>query len=140
MSGRAAAGARGGGGSSRRGRGDGRGRGRFNYRRGKKKGTGHVSNTPAIANDTFDCGKAEHAGQFEKARKAVINYFRMSGDPESALVADSLEQMAIQAINAPPIPPRVEDPNNMGQNPPIMVDNLAETLIWEGTVRGIGKR
>ena len=28
----------------------------------------------------------------------------------------------------------------MGQNPPVMVDDLAETLIWEGTVRGIGKR
>ena len=63
----------------------------------------HKSSTPAIEAQVFECGKPEHVAQFAKAKKAIVNYIRMSGDKESALVASSLETMTAAAI---PIPPR----------------------------------
>ena len=67
---------------------DGRGRGHGNRRGGrggcvnnnnlqwKAKKSTHISNTPTIKNDVFDCGKTENAAQFDLSKKAIVNYIQ----------------------------------------------------------------
>jgi hypothetical protein len=44
--------------------------------RPSKKSTTYTSNTEAIKNDVFDCGKPEHAASFERSLKRVADYIR----------------------------------------------------------------
>lgn len=45
-----------------------------------KKATGYTSDTEAIKNDIFACGKQEHAADFERVLKRVADYIRQEGD------------------------------------------------------------
>ena len=137
MSERQAGGAGRGGGGYGRGRGRGRG-GRSNQ--ASKKAQKYTSNTPAIKNDVFECGKPEHVALFKKSKKAIVNYIRMSGERESATVANIIENMAEEGIPIPPAPPQIEDPNNQNQNPPVMIEDATQTFIWQGKLKLIASR
>ncbi len=41
---------------------------------GSEETTRDISNTEAIKNDIFDCGKSEHPTLFEKSKQAIIDY------------------------------------------------------------------
>lgn len=101
--------------------------------RSAKKPTLYVSDTEAIKNDVFDCGKPEHAAIFEKSLKQVADYIRREGDKESVLVlvADGLESFTMPTINVLPMPPRIEDPNNPG----VMIEDRGAMIMWEGELR-----
>ena len=47
---------------------------RANINNNKPKKRGHVSSTPAIQYDVFECGKPEHAALFEKSKKNITDY------------------------------------------------------------------
>ena len=141
MSGRAGEQGRGGGrGRGRDGRGGGRG-GRGSNRNRIKKKT-YTSNTPAIKDDIFDCGKPEHAGMFDKSMKRVINHHRMSGDNESGTVASIMENMQLVTIPRPPRPVRVapDPPNDENGNALPLVDDEAGMVIWHGELKLIPAR
>lgn len=138
MSDRAGGAARGGEGrggqGGRGGRGRGRG-GRNNNQRGRAKPR-HVSKTPAIKDDVFDCGSAASAAQFEKSNKAIIEYIRREGSKEPILIAEALETGVAPAITVPPAPPRIEDPNNPG----VMIDDQAEIFMWQSVLKQVPVR
>ena len=101
---------------------------RKNIMRPTKKSATYTSDTEAIKNDIFDCGKPEHAASFEKSLKRVADYIRREGDKESILVAEGLESFTMPIITAPPMPPLIEDPNNPG----IMIEDRGAMIMWEG--------
>jgi hypothetical protein len=99
-----------------------------------KKGAVYTSDTEAIKNDVFDCGRPEHAATFEKSLKRVADYIRREGDKESVLVADGLEAFTTPRIEVPPMPPRIEDPANPG----IMIEDRGAMIMWEGELSEMG--
>jgi hypothetical protein len=117
------------GGGGRGGRGD----------RGNKP-KNYQSKTPAIKDFIIDFGKPEHAAQLVKHKKEIIAYIRREGEKESVLIADALEQGVAPTIAVPPRPARIENPDNMGQVPPDMIDDEAEVLIWQGELKLIPSR
>ena len=140
MSERQAGGAgRGGGGRGRDGRGRGRGGRGGGVRKIKKK---YTSNTPELKDDIFECGKAEHVALFEKSQKALVNYIRMRGDKESAIVASIIEDMTTRGIPVPPRPAQIENPvqPNPRPDPPEMIDDEAGIYIWQGELKMIASR
>ena len=136
MSGRQAAGAgRGGGrGRSRGGRGRSGGRG---FSKKKKK---HAPATTELSEAIFDCGKPGDVALFEKSKKAIVNYLRMSTGKEAPLAAQAIEQMAPMDVPQPPMPPQIPDPNQPNANPPVMIDDVAGRIIWEGELKGLAGR
>ena len=68
----------------------------------KKK---HTSNTLAIKYSAFECGKPKHVAQFDKSKKAIVNYIWMSGERELAIVTTIIEDMMMAEISIPPQPP-----------------------------------
>ena len=93
-----------------------------------KKSPSYTSDTEAIKNDIFDCGRPEHAATFEKSLKRVSNYIRREGDKESVMVANGLETFTMPNIPVPPMPPQVKDPNNPG----VMTEDRGAMIMWEG--------
>ena len=138
MSGRQAAEAgRGGGrGGSRGGRGRSGGRGR-GFSKKKKK---HAPATTELSEAIFDCGKPGDVALFEKSKKAIVNYLRMSTGKEAPLAAQAIEQMAMIDVPQPPMPPQIPDPNQPNANPPVMIDDIAGRIIWEGELKGLAGR
>ena len=138
MSDRAAA-ARGGEGrggqGGRGGRGRGRG-GRNNHNQRDKAKPKHVSKTPAIKDDVFDCGSAASAAQFEKSNKAIIEYIRREGTKEPIVIAEALETGVAPMIPVPPAPPQIPDPVNPG----VMIDDQAEIFMWQSTLKQVPVR
>jgi hypothetical protein len=102
----------------------------------------YTSKTPAIAiaSDTFDCGKPEHAATFVKHKKIFIEYIRREFPKEPILIAEALETGVAPAIVIPGIPAMIENPNNMGQVPPDMIVDQAATYLWQGTMKLIPSR
>ena len=77
----------------------------------------------------FDCGKPEHAAQFDRAKKAIINYVRMTVRNETTRIADALETMTARTILQPPRPPHVlQEPV---VHPVIMIEDEAEIIMWQ---------
>ena len=101
-----------------------------------KKPTTYTSDTEALKNDIFDCGKPEHAAAFERSLKRVADYIRREGDKESVLVADGIESFTMPTIQVPPMPPWVEDPNNPGA----MMEDRGAMIMWEGELRHLPTR
>ena len=119
----------------------------------------HVLKTVAIKDDVFDCGRPEHAALFEKSDKAVIEFIRREGVLEPMLIAEGLEDGMLPTITTPPVPARIPDPSNPPQfipdldpnnpggpqivdpaNPGGMMEDRAETIIWEGQLKSLAKR
>ena len=65
---------------------------------------------PELNDNIFDCGKAERIALFEKSQKALVNYIRMSGDKESAIVALIIKDMTTRGIPIPARPNQIKDP------------------------------
>ena len=76
----------------------------------------------------FDCGKPEHAAQFDRAKKASINYVRMTAENEATTIADTLETMTAPTILQPPRPPQI--PQDLVANPVVMVEDKAGIIMW----------
>ena len=115
------------------GRGGGAGRGGLERKivykmKPAKKSATYTSDTEAIKNVIFDCGKPEHAASFEKSLKRVADYIRREGDKENILVADGLESFTMPIITVPPMPPRIEDPKNPG----VIIEDRGAMIMWEG--------
>jgi hypothetical protein len=120
---------RGGRGFDRRGQNNRReGRGGRGDRGNKPKK--YQSKIPAIKDF-----KVEHAAQLVKNKKEIIAYIRREGDKEAVLISTALEQGVMPTITVPPRPPRIENPDNMGDVPPDMIDDEAEMLIWQGELK-----
>ena len=60
-----------------------------------------------------------------------MSYIRRTGGDESALIAAGLKTMTTPTIVEPAEPALIEDPRNMGQDPPVMVENRREMIKWE---------
>ena len=134
---------RGGGGAEQRGRSGGQGKGKSGDRGGHKQNyrrKTHTSNTPEIKDDIFNCGRTEHTALFEKSKRAIVSYIRRTGGEESALISAGMETMTTPTIVEPAEPVLVEDPANMGQNPPVMIENRREMIKWEAQLKMIPKR
>ena len=43
----------------------------------KKYNKKHTSNTPALRDSVFECGKPKHVAQFNKSKKAIKNFIRI---------------------------------------------------------------
>ena len=140
MSGHQAAGARrggrGDGGRGGRGRG-GRG-GRGSGRHHKKNR--YTSNTQELKNDIFNCGDPEDVAEFEKSKKAIINYIRRNGGKECVIAAQSIEDGAVATIPKPTKPPKIPDPDQPNANPPVLIDDEAEVIMWHGELKLIPSR
>ena len=108
MSGRHVTVGRGGGGRGCGDRRDGRGGRKQNKNfPWKPKQSAHTSSTPAIKDDVIDCEKPEHVAQFDGAKKAIINYVRMTGEREAMSIANAEEAMIAPTIPQPPRPPQI---------------------------------
>jgi len=124
------AGGRGGG---REGRGfAGRGRGRnVNFNKGLNAFKNPI---PSLANHIFKSGSATCPAKFEETWEKLGDRRRSLGTPGAAEVADGMETFTTPTVATPPAPPaRIEDPDNMGQQPVVMIDNpnlRAEEAIW----------
>jgi hypothetical protein len=46
-------------------------------------------------------------------------------------VADGLETFTMPVIQVPPMPPRIEDPNNPG----VLIEDRGAMIMWEGELR-----
>ncbi len=101
-----------------------------------RKATGYTSDTEAIKNGIFDCGKPEHAAAFERSLKRVADYIRREGDKESVLVAEGIETFSTPTIPIPTMPGRIEDPINPG----VMIENRGAMIMWEGELRHLPTR
>ena len=51
-----------------------------------------------------------------------------------------METMVTPTIAEPPEPTMIEDPNNMGQDPPAMIENRREVIKWESQLKMMPKR
>ena len=51
-----------------------------------------------------------------------------------------METMVTPTIAEPPEPTMIEDPNNMGQDPPVMIENRREIIKWESQLKMMPKR
>jgi hypothetical protein len=130
-----------GGQNNRREGGGGRGgRGGRGDRNDKQKQKKYQSKTPAIKDFVIEYGKPEHAAQLVKNKKEIIAYIRREGENEAVLIADGLEQGVTPTITVPARPARIENPDNMGDIPPDMIDDEAEMLIWAGELKLIPSR
>jgi hypothetical protein len=139
MSDRVGGAARGGEGRGGQGGRGGRGRGRGGRNNNNQRGRArpkHVSKTPAIKDDVFDCGSAASAAQFEKSNKAIIEYIRREGSKEPIIIAEALETGVAPTIVVPPAPPQIPDPNNPG----LMIDDQAEIFMWQSTLKQVPVR
>ena len=88
--------------------------------------------------DVFEEGLAENAAQFTKSKRAIIEYVRRSGDKESDLLAQAIEEEITPVVTAPPRPPQIQDPDDEdGLN---MIDEETEIEIWREEVKMIAKR
>ena len=96
-----------------------------------KKAAGYTSDTEAIKNDIFDCGKPEHAASFERSPKRVADYIRREGNKESVLVAEGIETFTTPTIQVPPMPAMIPDPNTPGA----MMEDRGSMIMWEGELR-----
>ena len=105
-----------------------------------KKIKGHTSSTEEIKFDVFETGKPEHAALYEKSKKAVIAYIRRKGDSESELIASALEDMVIPTIPLPPRAPMIKDPDQLGQVPPVMIQDPDEVLLRSSEMKYIPQR
>ena len=93
-----------------------------------KKATNYRSSMEAIKNDIFYCRKPKHAADFERSLKMVADYIHQDGDTESMLVARGIKTFTTTTINAPPMPPRIEDPDNTG----VMIEDHEAMIMWDG--------
>ena len=105
-----------------------------------KKIKGHISSTEEIKSDVFETGKPEHAAQYEKSKKAVIAYIRQKGVSESELIASALEDMVIPTIPLPPRAPMIEDLDQLGQVPPVVIQDPDEVLLRSSEMKYIQQR
>ena len=86
-----------------------------------------TSDTEAIKNDVFDCGKPEHAAVFEGSLKRAVDYIRQDGDKESVFIAKGLESFTTPVIQVSPMPPKMPDPDN----PSPLIRNRGAMIMWE---------
>lgn len=100
----------------------------------------HVSKTIAIKDNIFDIGTSKHVMLFIKLHKNIINYIHQKGSKEPIIIATALANRIPLVIPVPLFLPQVEDPNQHGQSPPIMIDNPSEIFIWQETMKTIIER
>ena len=107
-----------------------------------KKYKKNTSNTPAIKDNAFKYGKPKHVAQFDKSKKAIVNYIQMSKERESANVATIIEYMMMVEIPIPPQPPQILNPVQADPPavPPTMINNVAMSYIWQGELKLIASR
>ena len=67
----------------------------------------------------------------------MIAWIHLDDTREPVLITNALETGVAPTIHILPIPPCIEDPANLGQNPPVMVEDTTEMLIWQGTMKQI---
>ena len=68
---------------------------------------------------------------FEKSLKRVADYICQEGDKENVLATNGLESFTTPVINAPRMPPRIEDPANPGS----MIEDRGAMIMWQGELR-----
>ena len=87
----------------------------------------------------FDCGRPAYAAQFDRAPKATINIVRMTGEKEAMLIANAVEAMIGPTIPQPPRPPQI--PQEPVANPPVMIEDEARIIMWQGDLKTLlGRR
>ena len=107
----------------REGRGaGGRGQGRnSNFLKGLNTFRNSIA---SLKDNIFNYGSATCPARFEETWGKLGDHRRQTGNAGAAEVADAMETFTAPIVPVPPAPPaRIEDPDNVGQNPMVMIDN-----------------
>ena len=89
--------------------------------------------------DVSDYGKPEHATEFNRAKKAIINCVQMTGEREAMAIANAVEAMIAPTIPQPPRPPQIVQ--LPAAAPPVMIDDETGIIMWQGDLNTLlGRR
>ena len=131
------------------GRGGGReGRGAAGRGRGKnsnfcKSSNSFINPIQSLRNHIFNYGSATCPARFEETWGKLGDHRRQTGNAGAAEVADAMETFTTPVVSVPPPPPaQVEDPDNAGQMPMVMIQNPnleGERELWKAKLALIPK-
>ncbi len=93
---------------------------------------------PKLAKYIFIYGSAKCPARFTESWGKIGNARRQTGNPGAAEIAEATETFMDATITTPPAPPaKIEDPDNMGHGPAVMIPNpnlVGENALWQAQI------